>query len=101
MGKSTGSQGERDVDFEVDKMCVRERVHAYTHTARSLLVYLVRGTFRTLRRLNEMPLCVTFICTLGEALLFMPVNSGPSVLHSISVCVCVRERKREKESDRM
>lgn len=30
-GKSTGSRGERDVDFEVDKMGVKERTCTYTH----------------------------------------------------------------------
>lgn len=30
-GESTGSRGERDVDFEVDKMGVKERMCTYTH----------------------------------------------------------------------
>lgn len=39
-GKSAGSRGERDVDFEVDKMCVLGNKHTHTHTRRGLFWFI-------------------------------------------------------------
>jgi len=92
--------GEKGQGLGVKEMlirCVLRKGCAHTHTVRSLLVYLVRGTFRALRRLKETPLCVTFICTLSEAHCFLCLLTPGPLFFTLSHIMCGREKEREVE----